>query len=128
MAEVMFAYNPQHVGDLALSVGDKVEVTRKSDDGWWTGRLRGTVGNFPGGSERAPFSLRGECVASTGYPFCHVRALFGIRRVVWWYTLCVYAAIASIMFKHYSRFPSRLEDTSVAREIFVHSSKDPVVE
>lgn len=48
MADVMFEYNPQHVGDLALSVGDKVEVTRKGDDGWWTGTLRGATGNFPG--------------------------------------------------------------------------------
>lgn len=48
MAEVMFEYNPQHVGDLALSVGDKVEVSRKGDDGWWTGKLRGATGNFPG--------------------------------------------------------------------------------
>lgn len=48
MAEVMFEYRPQHVGDLALSMGDKVEVTRKGDDGWWTGTLRGATGNFPG--------------------------------------------------------------------------------
>lgn len=48
VAEVMFEYNPQHVGDLALAVGDKVEVTRKGDDGWWMGTLRGATGNFPG--------------------------------------------------------------------------------
>lgn len=48
MAEAMFEYTPQHVGDLALKVGDKVEVTQKGDDGWWTGSLRGAQGNFPG--------------------------------------------------------------------------------
>lgn len=48
MAEAMFEYAIQHVGDLALKVGDKVEVTRKGDDGWWTGILRGVTGNFPG--------------------------------------------------------------------------------
>lgn len=50
MAEAMFEYAIQHVGDLALKVGDKVEVTRKGDDGWWTGILRGVTGNFPGES------------------------------------------------------------------------------
>lgn len=50
IAEVMYEYNPQHVGDLAMSVGDKVEVTRRGDDGWWTGKLRGVIGNFPGES------------------------------------------------------------------------------
>lgn len=48
MAEAMFDYTPQHVGDLALKVGDKVEVVRKGDDGWWSGTLRGQQGNFPG--------------------------------------------------------------------------------
>lgn len=48
MAEAMFDYAPQHVGDLALKVGDKVEVSRKGDDGWWSGTLRGQQGNFPG--------------------------------------------------------------------------------
>lgn len=48
MAEAMFEYTPQHVGDLALIVGDKIEVSRKGDDGWWTGTLRGKRGNFPG--------------------------------------------------------------------------------
>lgn len=48
MAEAMFEYAPRHVGDLALKVGDKVEVTRKGDDGWWSGTLRGKQGNFPG--------------------------------------------------------------------------------
>ncbi|CAN0493000.1 unnamed protein product, partial [Ectocarpus sp. 12 AP-2014] len=47
MAEAMFDYTPQHVGDLALKVGDKVEVSRKGDDGWWSGTLRGQQGNFP---------------------------------------------------------------------------------
>lgn len=48
MAEAMFEYASRHVGDLALKVGDKVEVTRKGDDGWWSGTLRGKQGNFPG--------------------------------------------------------------------------------
>lgn len=48
MAEAMFDYAPQHVGDLALRVGDKVEVSRKGEDGWWSGTLRGQQGNFPG--------------------------------------------------------------------------------
>lgn len=48
MAEAMFEYAAQHAGDLALKVGDKVEVTRKGSDGWWSGTLRGKQGNFPG--------------------------------------------------------------------------------
>lgn len=48
MAEAMFDYVSQHVGDLALKAGDKVEVLRKGDDGWWSGTLRGQQGNFPG--------------------------------------------------------------------------------
>lgn len=49
MAEAMFDYAPQHAGDLALKVGDKVQVLRKGEDGWWSGTLRGQQGNFPGG-------------------------------------------------------------------------------
>lgn len=44
----MFDYTPQHVGDLEIKVGDKLEVTKRGDDGWWTGTLRGVNGNFPG--------------------------------------------------------------------------------
>lgn len=48
MVEAMFDYTPQHVGHLEIKVGDKLEVTRRGDDGWWTGTLRGVHGNFPG--------------------------------------------------------------------------------
>lgn len=62
MAEAMFEYTPQHVGDLALKVGDKVEVFHKGDDGWWTGTLRGMRGNFPGESGVSSlFSPRNFC-------------------------------------------------------------------
>lgn len=44
----MFDYTPQHVGDLAIKVGDRVEVSKRGNDGWWTGSLRGATGSFPG--------------------------------------------------------------------------------
>lgn len=72
MAEAMFDYAPQHVGDLALKVGDKVEVQRKGDDGWWSGTLKGQQGNFPGTSYLP--MLRVSPVF-----FLFLRGTFGVR-------------------------------------------------
>jgi len=33
--------------ELSFNVGDKIEIVRKDDSGWWEGRLGGKVGQFP---------------------------------------------------------------------------------
>lgn len=45
-ARVLYAYAPQHPGDLELIVGTIVEVT-KSESGWWEGKFNGNTGIFP---------------------------------------------------------------------------------
>lgn len=42
-------------GQITLQKGEKIEVLRKDDDGWWTGRAAGKEGLFPGNYvEKAP--------------------------------------------------------------------------
>lgn len=43
---MLYAYEPQHPGDLALVVGTTVEIL-KTDGGWWEGKHLGQVGIFP---------------------------------------------------------------------------------
>jgi len=37
-------------GDLSFNAGDKIELVRRSDsaEDWWTGKLNGVEGVFPG--------------------------------------------------------------------------------
>lgn len=34
-------------GELSFKQGDRIEVLREDDSGWWEGQLRGEVGLFP---------------------------------------------------------------------------------
>jgi len=45
-ARVLYAYAPQHPGDLELIVGTIVHVT-KNEGGWWEGKFNGSTGIFP---------------------------------------------------------------------------------
>lgn len=45
-AKVLYAYQPQHPGDLELIVGTIVELT-KTEGGWWEGKYQGNQGIFP---------------------------------------------------------------------------------
>ncbi|RCI04493.1 hypothetical protein CU098_006465 [Rhizopus stolonifer] len=46
----LYDYEAQAEGDLSFKKDDKIEVVEKTRDAndWWTGRLRGVVGVFPG--------------------------------------------------------------------------------
>ncbi|KAK9355700.1 BAR domain-containing protein [Lipomyces doorenjongii] len=45
-----FEYVAQAEGDLSFSAGDRIEIVQRTADpnGWWTGRLNGYQGVFPG--------------------------------------------------------------------------------
>merc|ERR1712063_75292 len=45
-ARVLYAYAAQHPGDLELTVGTIVELT-KTEGGWWEGTYNGARGIFP---------------------------------------------------------------------------------
>ncbi|ODV61985.1 amphiphysin [Ascoidea rubescens DSM 1968] len=46
----LYDFVPQAQGDLAFSAGQVIEVVQRTPDsnGWWTGRLNGATGVFPG--------------------------------------------------------------------------------
>lgn len=45
--EAIYQFDPQQAGDLALHVGDIVEVLEKPSAEWYKGRLHGHEGMFP---------------------------------------------------------------------------------
>lgn len=49
-AEALYDYEAQAAGDLSFSTGDVIEITQKgaSENEWWTGKLNGQEGQFPG--------------------------------------------------------------------------------
>ncbi|GAA5859509.1 hypothetical protein JCM1840_004646 [Sporobolomyces johnsonii] len=46
----LYDYAAQAAGDLSFSAGDRIELVKRteSDQDWWTGRLNGAEGVFPG--------------------------------------------------------------------------------
>lgn len=46
----LYDYDAQADGDLSFRQDDKIELVNRTDDvnDWWTGKLRGQVGVFPG--------------------------------------------------------------------------------
>lgn len=48
-ARVIYAYEPTNDDELALEVGDVIDIIDKEieDQGWWKGELKGKVGVFP---------------------------------------------------------------------------------
>ncbi|KAH7906321.1 hypothetical protein BJ138DRAFT_1071871 [Hygrophoropsis aurantiaca] len=46
----LYDFDAQTAGDLSFKTGDKIEIVNKTDsqDDWWTGRLNGAEGVFPG--------------------------------------------------------------------------------
>ena len=46
-AKVTFQYEPAQDDELALEIGDSVEVLEDDEEGWWRGKLKGKVGMFP---------------------------------------------------------------------------------
>ncbi|KAI4261472.1 MAG: hypothetical protein L6R42_003328 [Xanthoria sp. 1 TBL-2021] len=49
-AEALYDYEAQAAGDLSFSTGDIIEITQRgaSENEWWTGKLDGREGQFPG--------------------------------------------------------------------------------
>jgi hypothetical protein len=45
-AKALYAYSAQHAGDLELTPGAIIELT-KTEGGWWEGVINGTKGIFP---------------------------------------------------------------------------------
>lgn len=46
----LYDYDAQAEGDLSFKKDDKIELVERTQDAndWWTGRLRGVIGVFPG--------------------------------------------------------------------------------
>jgi amphiphysin len=46
----LYKYEAQATGDLSFSAGETIEIIRKTgnDNEWWTGRVNGKTGQFPG--------------------------------------------------------------------------------
>ncbi|KTW29421.1 hypothetical protein T552_01372 [Pneumocystis carinii B80] len=49
-AVALYDYEAQMEGDLSFKAGDRIEIIKKTDkkNDWWTGRLNGVEGVFPG--------------------------------------------------------------------------------
>lgn len=49
-ATALYDYTATAAGDLSFAAGDRIEVVKKSDstEDWWTGRVGGVEGVFPG--------------------------------------------------------------------------------
>lgn len=49
-AEALYDYEAQAAGDLSFLTGDVIDIVRKgaTENEWWTGKLRGAEGQFPG--------------------------------------------------------------------------------
>lgn len=50
MCTALYDYTAQAQGDLTMRAGDRIEIVQRTADanGWWTGKLNGQVGVFPG--------------------------------------------------------------------------------
>jgi len=46
----LYDFTAQNAGDISFKRGDKIEIVKKTDNAneWWTGRINGQVGQFPG--------------------------------------------------------------------------------
>ena len=58
-ATALYDFEAQAEGDLSFVTGDIIEVVQQGDTAneWWTGRIDGRQGQFPGGFRDHPFSL-----------------------------------------------------------------------
>lgn len=58
-AEALYDYEAQASGDLSFSAGDVIDIVKKgaTENEWWTGKLRGAEGQFPGMLLLWPFNI-----------------------------------------------------------------------
>ena len=47
-ATALFEYSAETDEELSFAEGDVIEIVKRDASGWWTGRLRGKLGYFPG--------------------------------------------------------------------------------
>lgn len=45
--EALYDFNAEIAGEMSISRGDIIQVTKKIDDGWWEGLCDGRLGMFP---------------------------------------------------------------------------------
>ena len=59
-ATAIYDYEAMEPGDLSFKAGDVIDVTKKgaSENEWWTGKLHGQEGQFPGKSHSPPDFLQ----------------------------------------------------------------------
>ena len=48
MVKAIYPYEPQGTDDLTFQEGELIELVKEDPSGWWTGKLRGKEGLFPG--------------------------------------------------------------------------------
>jgi amphiphysin len=53
----LYDFSAQADGDLDFKAGDRIEVVERTDsaEDWWTGRLDGRTGVFPGERQLSPY-------------------------------------------------------------------------
>ena len=58
-AEALYDYEAQAAGDLSFTTGDVIEIVEKgaTENEWWTGRLMGKQGQFPGKRQCSDYPL-----------------------------------------------------------------------
>ncbi|XP_052474150.1 CD2-associated protein isoform X3 [Carassius gibelio] len=68
--EVAFAYTPLNEDELALVVGETIEILREIEDGWWMGKKNNQVGAFPSNFVKEIFvpSNDGKTTEATARP------------------------------------------------------------
>ncbi|KAF3912565.1 Endophilin-A1 [Orbilia brochopaga] len=59
-ATALYDYEAQAEGDLSFSVNDTIEIVQRTsnENEWWTGKLRGKTGQFPGKAHSTRTSIR----------------------------------------------------------------------
>lgn len=66
--QVLYEFQGQQAGDLALRPGDIVQVLQQAEPGgWWEGSLRGHVGWFPSNYCSEPYYSRSSPAEQPGY-------------------------------------------------------------
>ncbi|XP_018973847.1 CD2-associated protein-like isoform X2 [Cyprinus carpio] len=68
--EVAFPYTPLNEDELALVVGETIEILREIEDGWWMGKKNNRVGAFPSNFVKEIFvhSNDGKTTEATARP------------------------------------------------------------
>lgn len=80
-ATALYDYEAQAHGDLSFNTGDVIEVTQKgaTENEWWTGKLRGREGQFPGKSRYlSSLKIHSDILQETMYSSIRCMSLYYI--------------------------------------------------